>query len=177
MSEINPPARERYDDMWWSLLERHDFHAAELWLRRLAGQRVVDLGCGQDTRKFQRLLAAFDALFYIGIDKKFKSEPWEMNGEGIVGDILETIKPWPAESFSFALNGINKDYIDPESSYGMELADEVARLLHPQGVAIGIGSGGVLDALMRREGMAGHLISVGEVAGEHDTGFYFVAKA
>ncbi|MGH7157410.1 MAG: hypothetical protein ACREGG_04875 [Candidatus Saccharimonadales bacterium] len=178
MDEIEPKlSGERYDDLWWVTLRSRKYEAAEPWLRRLAGQAVLDLGSGLNTGNFQQFIKAFGAKSYTAVDRDYKTDAYYLKGQSIMGDILETVKQMPNSSYSISMNGINEELIGADSDYGQELAEQIIRLLHPDGLALGMSYGGVLSILTGRPELNHLFIPVSETIRDEQNGFYLLSKA
>lgn len=167
---------ERYDDLWWMLLHMKELEEAEPWLRRLEDQTVVDLGSGLNTVNFQRFLTIYGTQKYIAVDKAPSTAIRYMDAESIVGDMLETIKALPSGTYSISMNGINKELIVPNSPYIRELREEIARLLHPGGLILGVGGGGILHSMTQKPELSSLFIQMPGMPDDIDNGFYFLAK-
>lgn len=178
MDELEPKlSGERYDDMWWSLHRLPEAAGVEPWLRRLEGQTVVDLGSGRYTAHFQQFLKSHGAKSYIAVDMFPDKDIRVLSGHPVAGDMLALTKRFlPNAGYSIAMNGINANTIDPSSDYGQKLAQEMVRLLHPEGLVLGVGGGGILKELSYRERLKSRFVPIDNVLGDPDNGFYFLAK-
>jgi len=167
---------ERYDDLWWLLLRMKEAKQAEQWLARLEDQTVVDLGSGQNTLNFQRFLTIYGAKHYIAVDKISRPAFHYMDSELITGDMLETLRSLPSKAFSVSMNGINKELIDPNSPETAELREEILRVLHPEGLILGVGGGGILQVLTQKPELNSLFIPIAGMPEDKDNGFYLLAK-
>jgi hypothetical protein len=177
MKETNPwTTGERYDDLWWRLANSHNEETESL-LRRLNGQIVVDLGSGSKTKEFEFILKNYGVIEYIAVDKNPPPETSVIPGEVIAGDILGIAKSLkPAGGYSIAMNGINEALISSSSDYGKQLESEILRLLHPDGLLFGIGSGGLINEVFQRPEMDGKFMAIPGMPQDTKFGYYFVSK-
>ena len=168
MSEDDPfKDGQRYDDVWLMLADSSYEYQADRWLRRIAGQTIVDLGSGQNTRRFEAFLKKYGAIEYLPID---------INNDQAEDMLAAALELEPDEGYSFSLNGINEAIVSAYSDYGKQLASQIIRLLHPEGLVFGFGGGGVLKALSERDGMESQFIPLEGVLDDSSNGFYFISK-
>ncbi|HVO86243.1 MAG TPA: hypothetical protein VMT23_00730 [Candidatus Binatia bacterium] len=167
-------------------------------LNSLSGQTVLDLGNGQTATEFQGFIKGFGASGYIGVDirnilgarqrqqiENFGTVGYldakdgdVMDGVLVRGDLLAVASRLPEKSVSIALNGIDEFIVKSSSSYGHRLVDEVVRILHPDGLILGLQSQpGILNVLAKRAGMdALRLSATWHAADRTSSGFYLITK-
>lgn len=130
--------------------------------KKTMGKILIDLGAGGGHR-MQDLAKKIGAKVYIKVDKTFGKDetPFDpsndlsagkMDGEmqvvTIKDDLLDFISRIPDGSVCITINGINSSLIEG-GDYHDELAEEIGRAMHPDGVVFGRSSD-CLTILSRR---------------------------
>lgn len=155
--------RTPYAGLWAG---RKSGEGVEDLLVPLAGQAVVDLGCGEGST-FRKVLSDIGVSRYIGVDQMMSygyrpyledervgvvmplGEDPEDYVEGFLirTDMLSLVARLPDGFGSFALNGIDDAILEPDTPYTQELVRQIARATAPGGVVVGVTfPGGILDA-------------------------------
>jgi SAM-dependent methyltransferase len=189
-----------YADLWLDIIMKgseRDSSFINRSLEKLKGQTVVDLGCGRNYPAFQGFLKTYGLRDYIGVETHVifgndRARPVEglgdvayldedegdaTDGAVIRGDMLRVISRLPDLSFSVALNGIDDYVVNSETPYGVRLAEEIARVLHPDGLCIGVtGNGGVLELLKQNTFLRTQTLPIPNTDPDVVANFYFISK-